>query len=177
MIRMRLAEQYFQRLLYDTDQIEAVSTLCTLWNTRWTDSAPYFGLAIPEYNVSMCNIYDAEVINGGHTQFFFNHGGEITLRVKGALRDLGFNELERILDDACQVFPDSKIPQERESFATFLSVLSEEGLARLDALDEEFYAQDLDVDERLLDYLRAHEQEILLPERGLTGVDDDSSNQ
>lgn len=177
MIRMRLAEQYFQRLLYDTDPIEAVSTLGTHWSTRWTSSDPYFGLAVPEYNVSVCCLYQAEVFNGGHTQFFFNQGGEITLGVQKALRVLELNEWGRILNDARQVFPNGEIPEERESIVTFLSVLSEEGLARLDDLDHEFDAIGLDVDQQLLDYLRAHEQEILLPERGFTGIDDDSSNQ
>jgi hypothetical protein len=160
-----IAEEFVYRLLHETDALEAVSTLSNRWGVRTRKTGRWLGLSQPEHHVTMVLIYVGEVCNGGHTQFFSNRGGDIAARVRGALRDVGFFELDDILASACALFPDGHVPADLGEVDLLLGAWSEDRLTQMHRLDRRVWH--VDVDPRLLAYLREHEHDVLRPERGL----------
>jgi hypothetical protein len=160
-----VAEEYFKRLLHDTEPVEAVETLSNRWGVRAKPSGIWFGLSKPEHQVTMVLIYVEEVGNGGHTQFFSNRGGDIATRARAALRDIGLVELAVVLGKACAVFPDRQVPTDRAAVDRLQEQWGEEQLGEFGRLDRLTWR--LDPCPRLIAYLREHEGELLRPERGL----------
>jgi hypothetical protein len=160
-----ISEDFFKRLLYETDPIHAVGTLSDRWSDRAKSTGPWLGLSMPEHQVTMTLIYVGEVGNGGHTQFFSNRGGEIVARVQAALRDVGLVELGAILGGACALFPGGTVPVDCAEVDLLLEAWGEDLLDQIDRLDQQLWQ--LDAYPRLLNYLREHESEVLRPEREL----------
>jgi hypothetical protein len=160
-----IAEDFFKRLLYGTDPLEAVGTLSDRWSVRTESTGTWLGLSRPEHQVTMVLIYVGEVGNGGHTQFFSNRGGKIATRVRAALREVGLIELEVLLESAVAVFPDGEVPADRGEVDQLFEVWDEDRLDRLGELDRR--VSQVDPYPRLLAYLREHERDVLAPERGL----------
>lgn len=161
----RIAERYFQRLLHETDPLRAVGELARTWEARSAATGGRLGMSGPEQHVTMVLIYDGEVGNGGHTQFFSNRGGDIVMRVRAALREIGLAEHEAILERAVAIFPGGEVPADRAAVDRLLSALTEDRLALFDPLDRQIWS--LHPDARLLAYMREHESDLLRPERGL----------
>jgi Domain of unknown function (DUF4375) len=164
--RMRIAASYFQRLLHETPAADAVTTIAGMWRPRVTLVEPGFGLSLPERNVQMVLIYTGEVGNGGHTQFFQNRAGRIVAHVQQALLDLALIELSELLQRAVAVFPDGVVPAEHDDVERVVDSWDEAVMARLEELDRLVWNV-RDVDERLIEYLRRHERDVLRPERGI----------
>jgi hypothetical protein len=160
-----IATDFFNRLLYETDALEAVGILSDRWNVRARAAGRWLGLSRPEHQVSMVLIYVGEVGNGGHTQFFSNRGGDIATRVRAALRDVGLAPLEVLLEAAFAVFPEGEVPADCAEVDRILEVCGEDRLAELERLDRE--VSRFDPYPRLLAYLRENERDVLRPERGL----------
>lgn len=164
---MKISESYFKDLLFRTEPLDAVSKLNQFWCTHLDRGEPtLLGLSEPEHHVHLCLIYTGEVGNGGHDQFFLNHGGDYTERALMALQAMGFDDLQGCLERACQVFTNGKVPRDFEEVERVIDSFSDEQLNRLHSLDQEVWSM-RDIDERLLAYLRLHEDEVLRRERGL----------
>ena len=162
---MRIADAYFRRLLFETPAIEALSALSQEWQLRAREDASRFGLAVPEYAVTLCMIYTGEVGNGGHEQYFSNRGGRYIDDTLQALATTGLRPVLRILRAACEGFPAQTVPASRTEVDDILE--RDESLrARLSELDRQLWTVP-SIEESMLEYLREHEGEILLPERGL----------
>lgn len=162
---MRIADAYFHRMLFETPAIEAVSGVSRHWQLRAREASPSFGLALPEYAVTLCMIYTGEVGNGGHEQYFSNRGGRYVDDTLRALATTGLQPVLRILRAACEGFPAQTVPASRTEVDDVLE--REEGLrALLSELDRELWVVP-GIEESLLAYLREHEGDILRPERGL----------
>ena len=164
--RMRVAADYFQRLIDHTPASTAVTALAAMWHPRVTHVEPWFGLSFPEHNVHMVLIYTGEVGNGGHTQFFQNRAGSIVSHVLAALDDIQLIELSELLRSAVALFPGGAIPVAPETVEQVIDSWDEAVFARLAALDRRVWNV-RDVDQQLLDYLRRHQRELLVPERGI----------
>jgi hypothetical protein len=160
-----IAEDFFKRLLHETDPLEAVEILSERWGVRVRPTDRWLGLSQPEHQVSMVLIYVGEVGNGGHTQFFSNRGGEIAARVRAALREIGLVDLDSILGSACALFPSGHVPADRKEVDRLLASSGTGPLAELDQLDRKLWK--LNVYPRLLAYLREHESDVLRPERSI----------
>jgi Domain of unknown function (DUF4375) len=162
---MRIAEQYFQRLLHATDPLKAVGALAGFWESRGHATNGRLGMSAPEQHVTMVLIYVGEVGNGGHTQFFSNRGGNVVSLVRAALRETALAELETILESAAAIFPGAEIPVDRAAVEQLLRAMTEDELELLGRLDQQAWS--LAPDARLLEYMREHEGDLLRPERGL----------
>jgi hypothetical protein len=163
-----IAEEFVQRLLHQTDPQEVIKALHILsgrWSVRARANEPLFGLSKPEYDVTMVMIYTGEVGNGGHTQFFSNRGGEIVSPVRAALRAIGLVELDTILGEAVALFPEGRVPADRDEVDRLWASWDDGQLRKFGALDERAWRQPSDP--RLLAYLREHQRDVLRPERGL----------
>jgi hypothetical protein len=161
-----IAEEFVQRLLHETDPLEAVSILSDRWSVRARATEPWFGLSKPEYQVTMVLIYIGEVGNGGHTQFFSNRGGQVISPVRDALREIGLVELDTILGEAVALFPNGRVPADRDEVDRLWDSWDRRQLKKFGALDARSWRQP-DPYPRLLAYLREHQDQVLRPERGL----------
>lgn len=160
-----IAEDFLERLLYETDAFEAVRVLSDRWSVRTKRTGRWLGLSRPEHHVTMVLIYVGEVGNGGHTQFFSNRGGDIAARAREALREVGLPELDEILQSACAMFPGSHVPSDRAEVDRLLDTWGKDCLAEVDRLDRRAWREK--PYPRLLAYLREREADVLRPERGL----------
>jgi hypothetical protein len=166
---MEISEKYFKELLLETPALEAVATLDQFWCTHFDSSdRVWLGLSEPEHHVHVCLLYTGEVGNGGHVQFFWNHGREMAERTLRALGALNFGDLYACLSDACRVFRDGLVPKDRAGVKEAVDGFTPEHFSRLDGLDSKVWSI-RNLDDSMLRYLRLHEGDILRRERGLTG--------
>lgn len=163
MPRMSVAEDYIQRLLNGEDALESISRLSGFWSGRLRGDEPFFGLALPEFDVQLVLIYTGEVGNGGHEQYFHNRGAGMVEPTIDALNRIGLPELRQSIQDAAATL--GAPPKDILSTRRLLSTLSQAQLRKLELLDADVWNV-RGVDRRLLDYLRSHQAEILLAERG-----------
>ena len=167
MFPVKIAEDYFYRLLHSKDPLTAVYDLdrCCCTRPGRTVSQPQFGLSQPEFNVHMYLLYQGEIGNGGHCRFFLNPAGGYAPEVLEALERLRFEPIREILLRAIALFPNAEVPRnptEREALVTHMT---KDNLMLWGRLDREFYAIDGGYWGRLLEYLQEHAEEILRPER------------
>ena len=97
---MKLSPDYFDKLLTDTDPVEAVAALSAFWQPRIDSTAAQFGLSLPEYQVQLILIYTGELGNGGHGQFFVNRGVAYLDDTVAALQAVGPEALGDVLGQA-----------------------------------------------------------------------------
>jgi Domain of unknown function (DUF4375) len=168
---MRISEEYFVRMLYESPAVEALSALVNDWTPRSKSELPRFGLATPEYYVTLCLIYTGEVGNGGHSQFFLNRGGHIADEVLLALDAVSLPRARDILLRACAAFLNGLVPSNPDAVDAIIDGVLSSSAQLFGELDRELWA--VRIDDVLLNYLRFHANEILLPERGLAGIADD----
>lgn len=162
---MRISEEFFRRLLFQTAAFEAITALSHDWAPRARADLPNFGLAAPEYFVTLCLIYTGEVGNGGHSQFFLNRGGHVARQVLVALDTTSLPAARDILERACALFPDRHVPSKQVDVEAALDAMGAPAGTQLEQLDHQLSG--IRIDAALLDYLRAHADEIHIPERGL----------
>ncbi len=162
---LRIAEAYFRRLLFETGSLQAVSTLSSCWAPRARSGAPQFGLALPEYNVTLCMTYSGEVGNGGHLQYFLNRGGWAARETLGALGSVGLPHAQVILREACNRFPDCFVPDQPDEVESLLDRLPDVFGMSFQALDATLLKERFD--ETLMTYMQHHAEEILRPERSM----------
>ena len=153
----RLAPDYFDRLLTDTDPVDAVAALSAFWQPRIDSRAARFGLSVAEYNVHLILIYTGEIADGGHAQYFVNRGVAYVDDTIAALNAVG---LETLGDTDQAVAGTNGVLAQAQSI---LAVAGRE-FADCDAAADEKLPE---VDVVLLRYCRAHKDTLLLPERGL----------
>lgn len=164
---MKYARDYIERLLHETEPLEALARLGTIWSTREgvSEDKPHFGFSEPEFHVHMYLLYQGEVGNGGHAQFFMNPSGRHATAVKSALQVLGFDWALTILQRACSEFPQGEVPQDHQKREDTIATLPEETFVRWAELDKEFYKMDSASWGTLMTYLRKNDDHVLQPER------------
>jgi hypothetical protein len=150
--------------------MEAVASIAAAWRGRADDKLPRFGLSEPEYFVQLCLIYIGEVDNGGHAQFFMNRGGRYIDDTLRALTTVGLAGLSDGLKSAVELFPGKQVPEDRDAAERAYSEFSDRQSATLAGLDRRCFELDSDSDKTLLSYLQRHRDEILVPERALSGI-------
>lgn len=108
--------------------------------------------------------YDGEVNNGGHWQFFDNSAGMIWKEVLFGFELIGDQERLDILRRACSLFPEGNPPCERHERSIALEII-ECGKAKMNALDDEFYALSSDAfDGRMAGFIQAHPEQFFFPD-------------
>ncbi len=151
-----VAVEFLERLLFDSEPIEAVATLSSIWQARADPKQPRFGLSRAEYLVQLCLIYTGEVGNGGHAQFFMNRGDAYVAGTLDALRTVSLAELADILSEAA-----AKVAN--QAFEDVPDAVLEE----LELLDRSAFRRLMSVDAALLAYVRSNRSQILVPETPL----------
>jgi hypothetical protein len=164
---MKLDERYFESLLASEKASDGIARLMQSWGGRAIRcrDEERLGLSTPEFNVEMVVMYDGDVGNGGHAQFFLNPGGRQVREVLAALEAVGLDRIRGVLLEACSVFPGGEVPRAHDERERTMEALPAAAKERWDALDRTYYGLNRDIDGVLLAYLRAHREEVLVPER------------
>ena|SRR5687767_499934 len=140
---MKIAEEYFDRLLAPGGPADAITQLDQVWCSRPGVSAktPRFGLQEQEYDIHLVLLYTGAVSNGGHAQFFEGPLGRFASDTVRALQAAGLATVAAALE------------------------LATAGRLRYEDADKRVDPELLSVDAALLAYARRHASQICLPER------------
>ena len=121
------------------------------------------GLSEPQLNYLTLWWLDADVSNGGFTQYFFNSTGDLAGHAAEAAEAIGAKEAARIFRKAAALFGPGGPPADRDTRMEQLSMIDS---AALKALDTEYYACSDDLRELLPQYAAHHPAEFSHPEPG-----------
>lgn len=101
-----------------------------------------------------------EVLNGGFSQYFCNFSAEPASFVVEAFQTIGAHNTANVCNRAINAaFPDG-LPVTVEEIQSNAEHFPKEVLAKLDALDQEFYSYPDDVTDLLFSYVSAHPEEF-----------------
>jgi hypothetical protein len=115
----------------------------------------------PAEQVFIC-VWDleAQVNNGGFSQYFFNSSGDNIHAVVPALQAIGAFRAADIAKKAVAMLGDEPALGDREARQELLDSMSEEDEERLSGLDDEFYAYPDDLTELLYSFVMQHRDQI-----------------
>jgi hypothetical protein len=123
--------------------------------------------SVPQKVFSSIWALEAEVNNGGFSQYFFNSSCETAGFVVEALKTVGALQMAEICRQAiATAFPDG-LPSDLELIRSAAADFPDETEARLRALDEHFFQYPNDLTELLYKYVSDHPEEFgELPDSG-----------
>ena len=106
---------------------------------------------------------EAEVENGGHSQFFFNTG-DFTNEALAGLRLFGAREYEQLLARAVAQFPGCDVPDDLDAVQSEIDAMSAEQEAIVEAVDARFFQLELKktLGRYAAEYIGAHPGEFEL---------------
>jgi hypothetical protein len=160
---MLWTREYLQALLHSEDPLRAVFELASIWSSRpgRCEKDPHFGLLPCQYNVHLYLNYQGDVGNGGHHQFFCNPVGAYANETLVALEDLHFEKVRDVLTRAIAAFPASQVPKGHEERNLLIQSFSNRVAELWSTLDQDLWSLSSSHWEPLMEYLRAHQSEIL----------------
>jgi len=97
---------------------------------------------------------EREVNNGGFSQFFFNSSGNFTHETVVSLNAIGANKTAKILQEAIDQFPLSKVPIDQEERRELLEKIESEADPIWSELDQQFYNYEDDLNELNIQYIK-----------------------
>ena len=101
-----------------------------------------------------------EVLNGGLSQYFCNSSAESASFAVEAFQTIGAHNTANVCNRAINAaFPDG-LPLTVEEIQSIAEHFPKEVLAKLDALDQEFYSYPDDVTDLLFSYVSVHPEEF-----------------
>lgn len=169
---MRISAGFFRRLLHQTEPREALESLAATWAPRVRKGHPTLGLSAAEHTVHVVTAYVEAVTSGGHPAFFHAYPAEsgMSVRVAEGLSALGLSAIGRAFGEACCLWPGQAIAS-FENAAELDRAMQDRSAAgfpgRATEVLDQIVWRATDVEPALLAFLRAHEDELLLPERGV----------
>jgi hypothetical protein len=127
---------------------------CELWNAflEFLCREPEPGITQWEYVARLAFLYDGEVQNGGHLQYFVNGSAELAHETIAALQAPGARRQTEILTTALSRY-ESK---ERETIQTITAYSAEAGRGEYADLDTAYYACKPDTCGHLEQFLNVH---------------------
>ena len=107
----------------------------------------------------LCFWYDSEVENGGHLQYFVNHGISLLYELEAALKQLKADSQAKILTKAINVLINIGIPK-IERVEEFVEEALE---GKFDEIDSEYYDCEPTIHDLLEKYLEEYEEDFIIP--------------
>jgi hypothetical protein len=114
----------------ENERIVALHSFCNQHNKNWTESEKLINAVLD---------LESEVMNGGFHQYFQNSAGDQWKDALTGLDKIGAVKTLELLTKALTVFTDSKPSDIQEERQEIVKELSQEQIALLDNLDQEFY--------------------------------------
>ena len=166
------AEETFRAELESTNEriqegaAEALAILNGIVNARdfvfdALDNPGFRSMSIPQKHYIAIDLYNAEVCNGGHAQYFFNSSGNDWKIALDGLRAVGANERAEILSEATALFGESGPSKNRFIRDRELSRFSEQQDETLEKLDDRYFACKENVYALLAQYTIEHKQHFI----------------
>lgn len=109
-------------------------------------------LSPPQKHYYAVFIYDAEVNNGGHSQYFVNSSGDHWKLALEGLKAMGACSRAKILHDAASLFGADGPSEKNASRHRQLAAFSEQRDKQLDNLDSQYYSCDENIEALLAQY-------------------------
>ena len=112
--------------------------------------------------IYVATLFIREVDNGGLAQFFSNSSGMYTEELLKGLRLLGADQYASVVEQASRIFPEGKVPIDREERANLMRAIPKGELKQvLEPLEDELFGE-----ERLWPffrkYIELHPQEFFV---------------
>ena len=103
---------------------------------------------------------EAEVNNGGFSQYYFNSAGDHSLLAPSALRAIGAHQMAGIVEKANAVFGAAGPPKDREERQRISKSLGPSAEERWEQFNGEFFTYPDNLTDCLYDYVQAHKSQI-----------------
>jgi len=103
---------------------------------------------------------EAEINNGGLSQYYYNSAGDQAAKAPQYLRELGLDEAAEILEEANAFFPDAAPPKSRQARQDVLDDIEDEAAETWNELDERFYQSGISFKPNMINYIRDHRNEF-----------------
>ena len=103
---------------------------------------------------------EAEVNNGGFSQYFLNDSAESASFVVNALTTIGAHKTADICSRAIVTAFPGGLPQTVEAIRSIAADFSEDILGKLEPLDQEFFSYPHNLTDLLFAYVTAHPEEF-----------------
>ncbi len=133
------------------DLIERAESIFSRLNAVGFDA-----LSVPEQHFVAVWALEADVNNGGFDQYFFNSSGDFAFVVVEALRAIGADRAAAIVQEAVDVFGPAGPARDHSARQEALDAAGALAQARLEELDERFYAYPDDIGGLLAAYVERH---------------------
>jgi len=157
------AEQIFRTELKSSKRkvqeaaAEALAVLSGVTNAREVvfdalDNQGFDELLRPQRHYYAVFIYDAEVNNGGHSQYFVNSSGDHWKSALEGLKAIGANARAKILHEATSLFGAEGPSVDSDSRHRQLARFSKQQDKSLDELDSRYYSCDENIEALLAQY-------------------------
>ncbi len=157
------AEEVFRTELKSSNEkvqeaaAEALAVLSGVTNAREVvfdalDNQGFDHLSGPQKNYYAVFIYDAEVNNGGHSQYFVNSSGDHWKSALEGLTAIGAKTRAKILHEATSLFGTGGPSKENDPRHRQLASFSNQQDKSLDALDSKYYSCDENIEALLAQY-------------------------
>jgi len=103
---------------------------------------------------------EAEINNGGLSQYYYNSSGNQANQAPQYLRDLGLNEAAEILEEANALFPNATPPSNRQARMATLDDIGEDAFEHWNTLDNRFYESNINFQPNMITYIRNNRPEF-----------------
>jgi Domain of unknown function (DUF4375)/HEAT repeats len=168
------AEQLFHEALKSSNDnvqeaaAEALGILSGVVNARElvfeaVDSDGFDALSAPQKHYFAVLMYDGQVNNGGHSQYFFNSPGAHWKNALEGLAAIGAIDRAKILNEAQAVFGTAGPSTDNVTRRDELAALSSKDDETLDALDSRYYACKESIETLLAKYVIKHKDHFSKP--------------
>lgn len=122
------------------------------------DASGWDGLTAPQKNYCAALVYNGEVNNGGHSQYFVNSSGDNHATALAGLRAIGATKRAEILSQALQLFGGSGPSVDNGTRHQQLASFTKSQDSKLDSLDSHYYKCDEKIDVLLSSYAVANKE-------------------
>lgn len=100
-------------------------------------------LAPCEKVIYLCQAFEAEINNGGFSQFFINSTGDYSMETVDSLIEIGAKKTADLMKRAISIFPSNIVPIDRaERISVLVTILNDDIDAILNELDNSFYGNE-----------------------------------
>ncbi|GHT78540.1 hypothetical protein FACS189464_2160 [Bacteroidia bacterium] len=111
-------------------------------------------LSEPQKNIYLNQLLEAEVLNGGFSQYFYNPGGLYAYETVNSLKAIGAEKTANLLQKAINKFPKSYIPKDGFELGDIIEEMEDKNDEIWDEFDDKFYDYEDNLNELNLNYIR-----------------------
>jgi hypothetical protein len=144
-IKLLLASTNLNNSIIDLDNY--VSALC-----EWGHNLS--ALSYPQKVLYFNQELEREVNNGGFWQYFRNTSGNFANDTIKTLRDIDANKTSKILESAIEMFPDKKVPTDKDLRNRIIDDIEDDAKEKWNELDKQFFKYEDNLNKLNIEFVR-----------------------